>query len=114
MTALGRRQLELLALLGSPGRVMLTPRGRAGESLLTRGLVRGWPEPGNDGTRINPAGLRALADALEAGRLDAILDPRGAGRGMPPRSPAGKGGRKRKRPDAPADPAIHRRGAARK
>lgn len=68
---LGSRQLESLITLARPGSVMLTPDA-VERSLLALGLLS-QPE-GRPGTmRITPAGLRRLADELEAGRVDAVL-----------------------------------------
>lgn len=75
--ALGRRQIEMLCMMGSPSMVKLGT-GRVAESLQRRGLLTDDRCP-----RITPAGLRALAAALEGGRCDHLLWPvRG---GQPPR-----------------------------
>lgn len=67
MTArLGPHQIEALAGLCTVRRVGLTPY-REERALIKRGLLR------TDDTGaycITPSGLRALADAMEAGRLD--------------------------------------------
>lgn len=63
---LGLNQLDLLAKLGSP-LTMLIVGDALSDSLLARGLVR--QDRKRRGIVISPAGLRALADALEAGRL---------------------------------------------
>lgn len=79
MTArVGSRQIELLILLASPFTTLMTP-DKGAEALARRGLLRQDHYVGEDGVRragghcITPAGLRALADAMEAGRVpDAI------------------------------------------
>jgi hypothetical protein len=67
MRPLGTQQLKLLLAMGSPSLLMVTPRDRVANSLLDRGYVR---DVDNGGTRVTPAGMRALADAYEAGLLD--------------------------------------------
>lgn len=61
---IGRQQLRLLMLLGSPGNVLVTPADRVAKALIRRGLLAE-----GEGVAITPAGLRALADELEAGRV---------------------------------------------
>ncbi|MBN9472081.1 MAG: hypothetical protein J0J10_25275 [Bosea sp.] len=69
MARLGTQQLRLLCGLGSPGTALVVP-DRISNSLVTRGLLRNT-HPSKPGMqRITPAGLRQLADDLEAGRLD--------------------------------------------
>lgn len=74
MRALGRLQLDLLAKLASPSLFLVVGKPLS-TSLVRRGLMRahGAPAPPNDPhggfVQITPAGLRALADAWEAGRL---------------------------------------------
>lgn len=66
---LGSRQIERLVTLACPAWLLVTPL-RRDQALVRRGLLRA-----DDGGRlcITPAGLRALADAMEAGRVqDAI------------------------------------------
>jgi hypothetical protein len=70
---LGRQQLDSLMVLGAPSRVLIAPIGKVERSLQRRGLVA--PHAGGPSLRITPAGLRALADALEAGELDRLLKP---------------------------------------
>ena len=67
MRPLGKHQLELLAGLACPGRALIVP-GKVSESLVRRGLLKCY----DDGSFscITPNGLRALADALEAGKVD--------------------------------------------
>jgi hypothetical protein len=70
VTALGDRQLDLLRKLCSLTRVLVTP-DKVSASLVRRGLLRET----RDGAAlcISPDGLRAIADAMEAGRVyDAI------------------------------------------
>jgi hypothetical protein len=68
---LGKEQLRLLSVLASPGVCMPAPC-RVAESLKRRGLLRSTE--GGGGAVIAPAGLRALADALEAGRVRTFDD----------------------------------------
>lgn len=71
MRPLGKYQTRLLVVLGSPTRAMVVPDATA-KSLVARGLLR---EREPDGmVCITPAGLRALADEMEAGRVDDALD----------------------------------------
>lgn len=63
---LGPAQIEALASVCGVRRVCLTPM-REDRSLIKRGLLRA-DESG--ACCITPDGLRALADALEAGRLE--------------------------------------------
>jgi len=67
---IGKRQLELLIGLGSPC-MMLIVGDRVSESLTRRGLLRGKGK--NDCLVITPAGLRVLADEMEAGRVTDAL-----------------------------------------
>lgn len=74
MRALGKQQLGLLAALGSPNRFLIVGDRREAQSLLRRGLLMAHapatPEvPWDTYLQITPAGLRALADAFEAGRI---------------------------------------------
>lgn len=69
MRPLGTRQLELLMLMSLCGSVV-TARDATVRKLLGRGLLT---ERSAGGLRITPAGLRTLADELEAGRVDAVL-----------------------------------------
>lgn len=66
---LGNRQRELLVSF-RVGSLLLTPNG-VSRTLVARGLLR-EDKPGGS-CCITPAGLRALADAMEAGQVqDAI------------------------------------------
>lgn len=69
MARIGKEQLRLLILLGSPSMLMVTPPDKSARGLIKRGLLRD-----DKGTRITPLGLRALADELEAGRVEQYLD----------------------------------------
>ncbi len=68
---IGKNQLETLIALGSPTRLLLVP-GRAEKGLVVKGLLR-EREPGK-ACCISPAGLRVLADEMEAGRVDDALE----------------------------------------
>lgn len=61
---LGKNQLEMLTVLGCPGRFLVVP-DKLSDSMVKRGLLHSV-----DGfVCITPAGLRALADAVEAGTV---------------------------------------------
>jgi hypothetical protein len=64
---LGKHQLTLLKNL-MPGRAVVIG-GNTSSSLIKRGLACSWDENGKDLVTITPAGLRALADEMEAGRI---------------------------------------------
>lgn len=63
---LGNKQRQLLAALGSPSMVLLIGDS-VSASLARRGLVREDELRGS--CCITPAGMRALADELESGRI---------------------------------------------
>lgn len=66
---LGPHQIEALALVCGFRRLGLTPR-REERALIKRGLLRE-----HDGSYcITPAGLRAVADEMDAGRLKDGID----------------------------------------
>lgn len=67
---LGDKQVASLAFLSGVSRLLLTP-GREDRALVARGLLRA-----DDGGAccVTPAGLRALADAMEAGRVKDGID----------------------------------------
>ena len=68
---LGKRELRLLRTLGAAHAVVVPDR-------LTRRLVeKGLCEAEDDGSfcRMTPAGLRALADAADAGRITLWIMP---------------------------------------
>lgn len=64
---LGQKQLETLAALGSPGMAMVVP-DKVTLSLVKHGLLR--VTESNSFACITPAGLRRLADELEAGHIE--------------------------------------------
>ncbi len=66
VSRLGPNQLRLLSATASPYSLLLTP-DRQSDRLVQLGLLR-QSEVGK-ACCITPAGLRALADAIEAGRL---------------------------------------------
>lgn len=84
---LGKHQLCLLATMASPF-IALILKDRVAASLAKLGLLApdfasgkgvgsGPSATGQDSFfGITPAGLRALADAYEAGRLERFLDPK--------------------------------------
>ena len=67
MTQIGKNQLFVLITLASPTMLLLTP-GKAEASMVKRGLLR-EREPGGP-LAITAAGLRTLADEMDAGRVD--------------------------------------------
>ena len=73
MSRLGRHQLRLLLTLGSPS-MRLVVANKVSRSLEARGLVRAQSPDGNGLVQITPAGLRALADAFEAGHLEQFFE----------------------------------------
>ena len=68
---LGKKQLETLAALASPGMAMIVP-DKIALSLVRRGLMRVGETGGF--ACITPAGLRTLADELAAGRVEGALE----------------------------------------
>lgn len=68
---LGSRQLDSLIGLARPTVSMIVP-GAVEASLIKRGLLKANKSKrgGFSFARITPAGLRALADAMEAGRFE--------------------------------------------
>lgn len=70
---LGSKQRELLGALASPTRFMIVGNSVA-ESLARRGLLAAQGKEGKSFYQITPAGLRALADEWEEGRLEFKLD----------------------------------------
>lgn len=79
---LGKHQLCLLATTASPFNALIVKDGVAA-SLAKRALLaphfagKKGVDSGDDSFfGITPAGLRALADAYEAGQLEQFLDPK--------------------------------------
>ncbi len=70
MKRIGSRQLELLIAAASPCALLLTT-DKVSAALVRRGFFR-EREPGG-ACCISPAGLRVLADEMEAGRVDDAL-----------------------------------------
>lgn len=72
---LGKLQLRLLMGLSSPSMMMVVGDG-VSTSLVKRGLLRpNYPDTPEAFHRITPAGMRALADAYEAGQLAQFMKP---------------------------------------
>ncbi len=67
----GRKQLETLVMLGSPTMSMVVP-GKTERGLIERGLLKVGESGGF--ACITPAGLRVLADAMEAGKVADALE----------------------------------------
>lgn len=75
MTArpLGKLQLEYLMGLASPSCLMVVGNA-VSKSLVKRGLLKPYfPDNQDAWHRITPSGMRALADAYEAGLLDQFM-----------------------------------------
>ena len=78
MRPLGKHQLCLLASMASPFSLVVVGDGIS-RSLVKRGLlgVHWNPRKDRDGfLGITPAGLRTLADQMQAGKLEQFLDPK--------------------------------------
>lgn len=73
MSPLGHNQLRTLLFMASPGSLLVTPADKVVQSLERRGLVGPFHRLNGCGTRITPNGMRALADAFEAGELNQFL-----------------------------------------
>jgi hypothetical protein len=72
---LGKLQLERLMGLASPS-MMLVVGDALSKSLVKRGLLKAnFPDTPEAWHRITPDGLRALADAYEAGQLAQFMKP---------------------------------------
>lgn len=72
MPRLGIRQLELLRTVGA--RSALVVPSRIGRRLCELGLMEAHGSEGSFAA-ITPAGLRALADAAEAGKIELFTMP---------------------------------------
>lgn len=73
MRPLGKLQLERLMGLASPSCLMVVGDA-VSTSLVKRGLLKPHCEDRPDAWhRITPAGMRALAEAYEAGQLDQFM-----------------------------------------
>ncbi len=72
MKRLGTQQLRLLCTLGSPGLALVVP-DRVSNSLVRLGLLRDTHRAGPGMQRVTAAGLRRLADEMEAGRLEQFM-----------------------------------------
>lgn len=70
--ALGKKQLEMLRLVGTHS-ALVVPCARS-RRLCDLGLMKAH---GTDGSfaAATPAGLRALADAVDAGKMDLFVMP---------------------------------------
>ena len=73
MRPLGKLQLEQLLGLASPSSLMVVGNA-VSKSLVGRGLLSPYfPDNPDAWHRITPAGMRALADAYEAGQIDQFM-----------------------------------------
>lgn len=66
---LGRDNLDTLALMASPSMILVTPAKRH-QRLLDLGYVSTDPTNNSGALAITPAGLRRVADELEAGAIE--------------------------------------------
>lgn len=74
MARIGKKQLRTLMSLGAPHMVLITP-DKVSESLVRRGLLKHDSHvPESKACRITPDGLRVLADEMEAGRVDDLIE----------------------------------------
>ena len=75
-TPLGREQLQRLMGMSSPAMLLVVADDRVSKSLAKRGLTAPkFPAEPHAWHRITPAGMRALADAYEAGLLEQFIKP---------------------------------------
>jgi hypothetical protein len=73
MRPLGKLQLERLMGLASPSCLMVVGDA-VSKTLVKRGLLKPhFPDNQDAWHRITPAGLRALAEAFDAGHLDQFM-----------------------------------------
>ena len=76
MRPLGKHQLQRLMGLASPGSLLIVAGDELSKSLAARGLtapkLKNKPDAWHG---ITPKGLRALADAMEAGQLEQFMRP---------------------------------------
>ena len=71
MATLGKNQLQRLMGMASPSSLLVVGDDLVSRSLVKRGLVKPkLPDSPDAWLQITPAGMRALADAYEAGQLD--------------------------------------------
>lgn len=78
---LGKLQLERLMGLSSPS-MMMVVGDAVSKSLVKRGLLKpNFPDTQDAWHRITPNGMRALADAYQAGQLAQFMKP------FPPKRP---------------------------
>ena len=76
MRPLGKHQLCLLATMASPFSLLIVG-DRVSKSLVNRGLLEPHFARDDDAFHgISPAGLRAVARAMERGELEQFLDPK--------------------------------------
>lgn len=68
---IGKRQLELLVVLGNPTCALVVP-DKCALSLVARGLLKVTER--DNFACITAAGLRALAAEMEAGRVDDAIE----------------------------------------
>lgn len=73
MTRIGKNQLSILITMASPTRLLMTG-GKQAEVMAARGLLREHRQGEGVTYRIAPDGLRALADEMEAGRVDDAIE----------------------------------------
>lgn len=73
MARLGIRQLELMRACGTCRAILVGDRMT--DRLCELGMMKSHSRDGNGVVALTPAGLRALADAAEAGRIDIFTMP---------------------------------------
>lgn len=76
---LGEKQLQLIAVLASPGTILISGGNRTSQRLIELGLLESrddaYKQLGRryqNGVYITASGLRALADAADAGRFNLV------------------------------------------
>lgn len=78
MTRIGKNQLRLLITLASPTMMLMTG-GKEAVAMASRGLLQERRQGNGVGYSISSSGLRALADEMEAGRVDDAIERMKAG-----------------------------------
>lgn len=73
MRPLGKRQIDLLAMMTSVGRALVVPN-EVSKALCKRGLMEVSGRDIDGFVVVTPNGLRALADAMDAGKISHIPD----------------------------------------
>ena len=74
MTPIGKNQLRLLRQLGP--HLMLVVGDKLSASMVKRGLLQSAASDGDAFFHLSPNGLRALADAIDAGLVEPLQLPK--------------------------------------